>query len=361
MQHRSLFVMGIRLFQLTLMAFVVATLFLQTPQGTVADGQIYFSVIFFSVLFMIMGAIGEMHMLVERMAVVYRQRDALFYPGWCFALPAFVMRLPWAVMETSAWSLIVYFAVGFSSSVRFLMFCCTRVVAANMERISQATEASAAYREHTAIKFEPIWMTFRDVEYSVPVPRDTDTSKVDVPVKGPHAGQLRLLYKVSGVFRPQVLCALMGASGAGKTTLMDVLAGRKTGGVITGAVHLNGFPKDQATFARLSGYVEQIMELVDLADLRHAHVGRPGVSGLSVEQRKRLTIAVELAANPSIVFMVGAGVGVHGWDEPTSGLDARAANIVMRTIRDTVDTGRTCVCTIHQPSVDIFEVRGCCL
>lgn len=565
MQHRSLFVMGIRLFQLTLMAFVVATLFLQTPQGTVADGQIYFSVIFFSVLFMIMGAIGEMHMLVERMAVVYRQRDALFYPGWCFALPAFVMRLPWAVMETSAWSLIVYFAVGFSSSVRFLMFwlqlfvvntystslfqavaaiaqddtiaisiasflllllvnttgfvlnansiprmwisafwanpyawttravgineltsphwgavgpqvlefrgfptsygwvwgaigfnlctmalnlavfvwACTYLTApkrhapmtpeameelrlaraaaprapadgrrtrlssvgsggvlgtkgsatgadlemqvvagANMERISQATEASAAYREHTAIKFEPIWMTFRDVEYSVPVPRDTDTSKVDVPVKGPHAGQLRLLYKVSSVFRPQVLCALMGASGAGKTTLMDVLAGRKTGGVITGAVHLNGFPKDQATFARLSGYVEQtdvhlpettveeavqfsarlrlpsttdaltrhafveeIMELVDLADLRHAHVGRPGVSGLSVEQRKRLTIAVELAANPSIVFM----------DEPTSGLDARAANIVMRTIRDTVDTGRTCVCTIHQPSVDIFE------
>lgn len=87
------------------------------------------------------------------------------------------------------------------------------------------------------------------------------------------------------------------------------------------------------------------MELVELTPLRQGLVGLPGVSGLSTEQRKRLTIAVELVANPSIIFM----------DEPTSGLDARAAAIVMRTVRNTVDTGRTVVCTIHQPSIDIFE------
>ena len=87
------------------------------------------------------------------------------------------------------------------------------------------------------------------------------------------------------------------------------------------------------------------MELVELKPLRQALVGLPGVNGLSTEQRKRLTIAVELVANPSIIFM----------DEPTSGLDARAAAIVMRTVRNTVDTGRTVVCTIHQPSIDIFE------
>ncbi|KAL8224637.1 hypothetical protein R6Q59_000267, partial [Mikania micrantha] len=87
------------------------------------------------------------------------------------------------------------------------------------------------------------------------------------------------------------------------------------------------------------------MELVELDNLKDAIVGLPGVTGLSTEQRKRLTIAVELVANPSIIFM----------DEPTSGLDARAAAIVMRTVRNTVDTGRTVVCTIHQPSIDIFE------
>ncbi|KAL8154455.1 hypothetical protein V2J09_012215 [Rumex salicifolius] len=92
-------------------------------------------------------------------------------------------------------------------------------------------------------------------------------------------------------------------------------------------------------------FVEQVTELVELKPLRNAIVGLPGVDGLSTEQRKRLTIAVELVANPSIIFM----------DEPTSGLDARAAAIVMRTVRNTVNTGRTVVCTIHQPSIDIFE------
>lgn len=87
------------------------------------------------------------------------------------------------------------------------------------------------------------------------------------------------------------------------------------------------------------------MDLIELDNLKDAIVGIPGVSGLSTGQRKRLTIAVELVANPSIIFM----------DEPTSGLDARAAAIVMRTARNIVDTGRTVVCTIHQPSIDIFE------
>lgn len=98
-------------------------------------------------------------------------------------------------------------------------------------------------------------------------------------------------------------------------------------------------------FKFLKAFVHEVMELVELTSLSGALVGLPGVDGLSTEQRKRLTIAVELVANPSIVFM----------DEPTSGLDARAAAIVMRTVRNIVNTGRTIVCTIHQPSIDIFE------
>ena len=61
-------------------------------------------------------------------------------------------------------------------------------------------------------------------------------------------------------------------------------------------------------------------------------------------QFKRLTIAVELVANPSIIMM----------DEPTSGLDARAAQIVMRVVRNIVNSNRTIVCTIHQPSAEVF-------
>lgn len=69
--------------------------------------------------------------------------------------------------------------------------------------------------------------------------------------------KLVLLKGVSGAFCPGVLTALMGVSGAGKTTLMDVLAGRKTGGYIEGNIKVSGYPKRQETFARISGYCEQ--------------------------------------------------------------------------------------------------------
>ncbi|KAL6655738.1 hypothetical protein ACP70R_006564 [Stipagrostis hirtigluma subsp. patula] len=225
------------------------------------------------------------------------------------------------------------------------------------------------------LPFVPLSITFEDIRYSVDMPQE-------VKAQGVTESRLELLKGISGSFRPGVLTALMGVSGAGKTTLMDVLAGRKTSGYIDGNITISGYPKKQETFARVSGYCEQndihspnvtvyeslafsawlrlpanvdystrkmfideVMDLVELSPLKDALVGLPGVSGLSTEQRKRLTIAVELVANPSIIFM----------DEPTSGLDARAAAIVMRAIRNTVDTGRTVVCTIHQPSIDIFE------
>ncbi|KAJ9537475.1 hypothetical protein OSB04_030208 [Centaurea solstitialis] len=232
-----------------------------------------------------------------------------------------------------------------------------------------------AKKKGMVLPFEPHCITFDDIKYSVDMPPE-------MREQGVTEDRLVLLKGLSGAFRPGILTALMGVSGAGKTTLMDVLAGRKTGGVIDGDIKISGYLKKQETFARISGYCEQndihspyvtvyesliysawlrlgsdvnedtrkmfvdeVMDLVELNPLRDALVGLPGINGLSTEQRKRLTIAVELVANPSIIFM----------DEPTSGLDARAAAIVMRTVRNTVDTGRTVVCTIHQPSVDIFE------
>ena len=95
----------------------------------------------------------------------------------------------------------------------------------------------------------------------------------------------------------------------------------------------------------LQEFVKEVLEVIELDGIKDSLVGLPRVNGLSTEQRKRLTIAVELVANPSIIFM----------DEPTSGLDARAAAIVMRAVKNVADTGRTIVCTIHQPSIDIFE------
>lgn len=75
--------------------------------------------------------------------------------------------------------------------------------------------------------------------------------------QGIEESRLELLRDVSGAFTPGTLTALVGVSGAGKTTLMDVLAGRKTGGYTQGNISISGFPKKQATFARVSGYCEQ--------------------------------------------------------------------------------------------------------
>lgn len=75
--------------------------------------------------------------------------------------------------------------------------------------------------------------------------------------QGVNKDKLQLLQDVSGAFRPGILTALVGVSGAGKTTLMDVLAGRKTGGYIEGNISISGYQKNQTTFARISGYCEQ--------------------------------------------------------------------------------------------------------
>ena len=175
----------------------------------------------------------------------------------------------------------------------------------------------------------------------------------------------------------------MGSSGAGKTTLMDVIACRKTVGRVTGRITANGAPVAAKAFAPLMGYVEQsdvhaplqtvgealrfaarlrlpattpararealvrdVMRLVELEPLDGALVGRPGVDGLSTEQRKRLTIALELVTNPPVLFC----------DEPSTGLDSRAAAVVMGAVRAVAASGRTVVCTIHQPGAQIFAL-----
>ncbi|KAI7907656.1 ABC-2 type transporter-domain-containing protein [Cokeromyces recurvatus] len=200
-----------------------------------------------------------------------------------------------------------------------------------------------------------------------------------VPVKG---GSLKLLNNLGGVVKPGHLTALMGSSGAGKTTLLDVLAQRKTIGKIEGRIYMNGEPLGP-DFERITGYceqmdihnpnatvrealkfsaylrqpaevpkeekdayVEQIIRLMEMERIADALVGdlEAGI-GISVEERKRLTIATELVGKPKLLFL----------DEPTSGLDAQSSFNIVRFIRKLADAGWPVLCTIHQPSATLFE------
>lgn len=198
-------------------------------------------------------------------------------------------------------------------------------------------------------------------------------------VKTP-TGDRTLLDDVQGWVKPGMLGALMGSSGAGKTTLLDVLAQRKTEGTIKGSIQVDGRPLP-VSFQRSAGYCEQldvhealatvrealcfsallrqardvsreeklayvdtIIDLLELHDIEHTLIGKVG-AGLSIEQRKRVTIGVELVSKPSILIFL---------DEPTSGLDGQAAFNTVRFLRKLADVGQAILVTIHQPSAQLF-------
>lgn len=200
----------------------------------------------------------------------------------------------------------------------------------------------------------------------------------EVPVPG---GTRRLLDHVCGYVKPGQLTALMGASGAGKTTLLDVLAARKNVGVITGDVLVDGvrpgkeFQRGTSYAEQLDvhdptqtirealrfsadlrqpfetpreekyRYIEEILALLELEEFADAVIGSPE-AGLTVEQRKRVTIGVELAAKPELLLFL---------DEPTSGLDSQSAFNIVRFLKKLAAAGQAILCTIHQPNAALFE------
>ena len=224
------------------------------------------------------------------------------------------------------------------------------------------TSSAPASAAATALAFRRVTLAWSEVEYDVFNPRTKSS--------------IQLLHSVSGVAVPGTLTALMGASGAGKTTLMDVLAGRKTQGTIRGAIKVNGQVLSPGAFARVSAYVEQsdvhlgtstvaealafsaalrletdipqaartafITALLDELELTPL-AGRVAAT-LAPGEQKRLSLGVELASNPSLLFL----------DEPTTGLDARSAAVVMRVIGKVAARGVTVIATIHQPSAAVF-------
>jgi ABC-type multidrug transport system ATPase subunit/pSer/pThr/pTyr-binding forkhead associated (FHA) protein/ABC-type multidrug transport system permease subunit len=190
----------------------------------------------------------------------------------------------------------------------------------------------------------------------------------------------RLLDPVSVTIFPSELVALMGPAGAGKTTLLKALNGYTMPDA--GQVLFNGedLYANQEQFRMQVGYVPQddilhseltvrealyytaklrtdlhddeiearikkVLTDLNIDDIGNRLIGSPERKVISGGQRKRVNIAMELLSDPSVLFL----------DEPTSGLSSYDAHQVVKLLRQLADGGKTIVCTIHQPSVDIFK------
>ena len=190
----------------------------------------------------------------------------------------------------------------------------------------------------------------------------------------------RLLDPISLTVFPSELVALMGLAGAGKTTMMRALNGytRPT----SGRVLFNGedLYANQDQFRLQVGYVPQddilypqltvrealfytaklrtdltnpeideriktVLTDLGIEDIGGRLIGSPERKVISGGQRKRVNIAMELLSDPSVLFL----------DEPTSGLSSYDASQVIGVLRRMADGGKTVVCTIHQPSIDVFR------
>ncbi|KAI9004510.1 P-loop containing nucleoside triphosphate hydrolase protein [Hyaloraphidium curvatum] len=198
---------------------------------------------------------------------------------------------------------------------------------------------------------------------------------------------MEVLHGVSGLFQAGHLAAIMGPSGSGKSSLLDVLAGRNKVGAVAGKLYLAGveYPsitpgvlqsllgyvmqddafvanltvretllfslrmrvrRDQLTKELEESIVSSLLSLLNLSSVANTQVGSPMKRGISGGERRRLSIGCELVTRPPVVFL----------DEPTSGLDAANALRVVKLLRTLASRGHTIIASIHQPRSSIFRM-----
>lgn len=193
----------------------------------------------------------------------------------------------------------------------------------------------------------------------------------------------KILSNVSGIARPGEVLAIMGASGAGKSTLLNTLLFRNLKGLqVTGSRIANKTIVTPTSLTALSGYVQQddlfittltvrehlifqarvrmdrdipmdkrnervdqVIHELGLMKTKDTLIGGERMKGISGGERKRLSLASEFLTNPPLLFC----------DEPTSGLDSFMAQSILELLSDLANMGKTVICTIHQPSSQIFS------
>ncbi|KAM0823890.1 hypothetical protein ACQ4PT_070564 [Festuca glaucescens] len=289
LMKRNSFIYIFKVSQLIIIGLMAMTVFLRTkmPSGQISDGGKFFGALTFSLITILFNGFAELQLTIKVLPTFYKQRDLLFFPPWTFGLANILLKVPVSLLEAGVWVILTYFVMGFAPSVgrffrQLLAFFATHQMALALFRSMGAIFRSMVVannfgmftiliififggfliprgtnratnrptQSRIVLPFLPLSLCFNHINYYVDMP-------AEMKEQGFAESRLQLLTDISGAFRPGVLTALVGVSGAGKTTLMDVLAGRKTSGSVEGSITLSGYPKKQETFARISGYCEQ--------------------------------------------------------------------------------------------------------
>eukprot|EP00198_Chlamydomonas_reinhardtii_P007939 XP_001697276.1 predicted protein [Chlamydomonas reinhardtii] len=326
--------------------FVVATAFLRLPPASPASASLAVSALAFSLMGMFMLGFNSAPVYVSRLPVFYKQRDAHMLSALVyFAVGLTPQPGRFFVFLGACW------LSGLSSVATFqLLGAVTRRQGLGAVLLMVNVLCSGFPIARTSIAGWWIWFYWISpmawILRSMAVSEMSSARWLAAAPAVPAGSAVPAAVTGSGT----------GSGGAGGTVPLNI-------GLATLAAR--GFPTAPAWVWWGLAYLAATTALQLLAQAAALGcLGPPGAAAYdyfenpleaTVEEallfsaqlraRKRLTLAVELVANPSVIFM----------DEPTTGLDARAAGVVMRAVRSAAATGRTVVCTIHQPSREIMD------
>ncbi|KAI7724924.1 hypothetical protein M8C21_012702 [Ambrosia artemisiifolia] len=224
--------------------------------------------------------------------------------------------------------------------------------------VSMAAEASYRSRPKIEVSFEDLTLTLKG------------TKK-------------HLLRSVSGKISPGRVSAVMGPSGAGKTTFLSALTGKARGCTVNGSILINGKRESMNSYKKIIGFVpqddivhgdltveenlwfsarcrlpaklsqaekvlviERTIESLGLQHVRDSLVGTVEKRGISGGQRKRVNVGLEMVMEPSLLIL----------DEPTSGLDSSSSQLLLKALRREAHEGVNVCMVVHQPSYSLFRM-----
>ncbi|XP_058212810.1 putative white-brown complex homolog protein 30 [Rhododendron vialii] len=244
----------------------------------------------------------------------------------------------------------------------------------------QLEKEKAQEQKNKNLTFSGIISMATDDEIRTRLPIEIAFKDLTLTLKGK---KKHLMRSITGKFMPGRVSAVMGPSGAGKTTFLSALAGKVAGCTMSGSILINGKVDSIHSYKKIIGFVpqddvvhgnltveenlrfsarcrlaadlpkadkvlvvERVIECLGLQGVRDSLVGTVEKRGISGGQRKRVNVGLEMVMEPSLLIL----------DEPTSGLDSSSSNLLLRALRREALEGVNICMVVHQPSYALFKM-----